>query len=90
MVTKQPYETLCLGGLLCIELEQVRDDLLLVTVEVDAIGRLDSSIECAVGCAEVCGHEVGIVEVCKRLPGVSVASVKHLLSAILDGCYLFR
>ena len=30
-----------MGGLLCIELEQVRDDLLLVTVEINAISRFD-------------------------------------------------
>ena len=42
-----------MSGLLCVELEQVRDDLLFVTVKVDAIGGFHSRVQCA-----VCGTEV--------------------------------
>lgn len=56
-----------MGGLLCVELEQVRDDLLLVTVEVNAIGCLNSRVERSVGFEKLRIHTliIGFIELCE-------------------------
>ena len=53
-----------MGGLLCVELEQVRDDLLLVAIEVDAIRPFYRRIEFAMRRHEL--GEEGLIDLSDR------------------------
>ena len=83
-VTRKPNHLLCLSGLLSVELEQVSDNLLLVTAKVDALGGLDGSIESMVGSEQVARHLVWVIERGKRLSRMSETGIEHGLGTCFN------
>ena len=57
-----------------VELEQVRDDLFLVAVEVHAVGSLHGGVEGAVGVSQVVEHLVRVVKGRERGIGIPVSN----------------